>query len=456
MRLPAVPKMAGISALSAARRLRDDPVGLVETLGSECGDLGRFNVGPRQVILVNSPDLVRQVLVGDPDTFGKGRIQRRALRPLMGDSLFTSEGELHRRQRRFAAPAFTPRGTVRHIEAIAALAEQWVDGLDVGSEIEILDQLSDFKLDLAGRLIMSTKLGNRLEFAKAVNGAQDYELRAMRNLLSIPLSVPTPANLRSRRAIKFLRRTIDNAVRERCASNSGGDDVLALLLAARDTGGNPIEKQLLVDEILALTLTASDTPTIALTWTLYYMMTHPETYARLTAEATEVLRGGAVTKENIGSLRYALQVYKESLRLTPVAPILMRTALQETALGGYRIPKGTVVLISPYALHRRTEIYPQPDRFDPERFSPENERKLPKYAFLPFGAGPHMCIGNHFTMLDGQIVLATLAQRVRLELVPGQRIEPTFLINIRPKYGIRAVVRRIDEHVRGDLPKVAK
>jgi cytochrome P450 len=196
------------------------------------------------------------------------------------------------------------------------------------------------------------------------------------------------------------------------------------------------------DEALTLFLGGHETAAKALTWTLYLLMTHPEVYERHRQEVDQALQGRPPTAEDMPRLGYTLQVFKESMRLYPPGSGLIRRAVRDVEVGGYHVPEGQHVGVFIYALHRRPEVFPEPERFDPERFAPERERKLPQCAYMPFGAGPRVCIGNHFALLQGPLVLAALTQRVTFSLVPDQQIVPDFKLTLRPKYGLRAVAHR--------------
>jgi cytochrome P450 len=196
------------------------------------------------------------------------------------------------------------------------------------------------------------------------------------------------------------------------------------------------------DEVLTLFVGGHETTAVTLAWSWYLLAKHPAIYARLQQEADSVLGGRPPTFADLPNLPYAAQVFKETLRLYPAADGITRTALRDVTVGGYQLRKGDIVSVPIYTIHRRPEFYPDPERFDPDRFLPENEKRLPRHAFMPFGAGPRICIGNHFAMMEGQLLLATLAQRVTFDLVPGQHIVPQPLFVIRQKDGCRVIVHR--------------
>jgi cytochrome P450 len=211
-----------------------------------------------------------------------------------------------------------------------------------------------------------------------------------------------------------------------------------MLLHARDEddGSFMTDKQVR-DEAMTIFLAGHETIAVALTWTWYLLAQHPEIYALLRNEVDSVLRGRSPTFADLPNLPYTLQVLKESMRLYPPAYGYARQATQPVTIGEYDLPAGTLVLISPYAMHRRPDYFPNPERFDPTRFTPEAEQRLPRYAYIPFGGGPRICIGNHFALMESHLVLATLAQRVTFDLIPGQHIEPEPIVTLRPKGGIK-------------------
>jgi cytochrome P450 len=282
------------------------------------------------------------------------------------------------------------------------------------------------------------------ELGAAMAVTVEYASHALSVLLPTPYSWPTRRNRRMHRATKLLRNRIQSFIDERRANPSERNDFLSLLLQARDDDGKPMSDQQVMAECLTLFGAGHETTATALAWTWYLLCQHSESYQKVQREVDSVLQGRTPAYADLARLPYCLQVLKEALRLYPPAYAMSRRALREVEVDGYRVPKSWFVLIAPYTLHRRTEYFPDPEQFDPERFTPERERLLPRYAYLPFGAGPRICIGMHFAMMEGHLLLATLAQRVHFSLVPGQSIvpDPIHHLALRPAGQVNVVVKR--------------
>jgi cytochrome P450 len=279
------------------------------------------------------------------------------------------------------------------------------------------------------------------ELGAAMQTALEHVNAAASVPFPLPLSLPLPRHIRTRQALATLRQSIQYMIDERRSRAPEKDDFLSLLLKARDEEGGMSDQQVF-DEALTLFGAGHETTATALTWAWYLLMTHPEVYKHVQQEVDSVLQDRSPHYDDLVHLPYTLKVFKETLRLYPPAFATSRTALCDVEVGRYTMQKGETVLISPYVIHRRPDYFPNPEQFDPERFAPENEKQLPRYAFLPFGAGPRICIGNHFATMEGHLLLATLAQRITFDLVPGQDIVAASKVTIRPKDGVNVVVQR--------------
>jgi cytochrome P450 len=256
----------------------------------------------------------------------------------------------------------------------------------------------------------------------------------------IPEWLPTPGNRLRRAAVRALDEIVLGLIDERRASGEDRGDLLSMLMQARDDAGQGMTDQQLRDEAATLVLAGHETTANALTWTWYLLAQHPEVEARLHAELDVVLGGRPPTVEDLRRLPYTDMVIKESMRLYPPIPSFGRQAVEASEIGGYPVPKGLIILLSPNVMHHDPRWYPEPDLFRPERFSKENEQLLPGYAYLPFSSGPRVCIGNSFAAMEAVLVLATIAQRYRLRLVPGHPVVPQATLTLRPKHGMRMVL----------------
>jgi cytochrome P450 len=442
--LATIPQVRGLPVVGNLPEFRFRRLELYLRIVRECGDIGTYRVGPRTVVLLNAPELAHEVLIEQADAFEKPHVLRVLARPVLGNGLLTSDNAFHRRQRRMVAPAFQHRRIAAYADVMADYAERIQQGWQPGSTVDVSREMMRLTLWIVGKTLFDADvLGEAEELGRALEVA----LRSFNSQLSafvpLPPTWPTPRNRRATRAIQRLDETVYRIIRERRAAGDDRGDLLSMLLqTSYEDDGSFMSDLQVHDEAMTLFLAGHETTANALAWSWYLLAKHHASYARMRQELQTVLGGRTPTYADLQLLPYTLQVLKEAMRLFPPAPAIGREATRDIDLGGHRIPAGTTVIISPYALHRRPDNFPHPERFDPDRWTPENEARLPRHAYLPFGGGPRICIGNHFAMMEGHIVLATLAQRVTFELAGRQRVVPEPLITLRPRFGIRMAVRR--------------
>ncbi len=353
---------------------------------------------------------------------------------LVGNGLLTSLNDFHRRQRRLVAPAFQHRRIGAYADVMADYAErtqaEWRDG----QAIDVAQEMMRLTLWVVGKTLFDADVrGEAGELGQALSTALRFANDRFTAVAAPPLSWPTPRNRQARLALARLDATIYRLIAEWRATGEDRGDLLSMLLQAQDEDdGSFMTDAQVRDEAMTLFLAGHETTANALAWSWYLLAQHPE------ASASRFWR--APTLADLKHLPYTEMVVKESMRLYPPAPMISRQAARPIDLGGYRLPSGALVLISPYTMHRLPNYFPDPQRFDPDRWTPEFERALPRHAYMPFGGGPRICIGNQFALMEGQIILAALAQRVRFELSPGPQIAPEAVITLRPKGGVRMIV----------------
>jgi cytochrome P450 len=438
-----VPRVEELPLMGSMHAYNHDRLTFLLALGRAYGDVARFHFGPFPVLFFNASDLVHGVLVEHAADFDCGVVRRAAFSPVIGNGLFVSEGELHRRQRKAMAPAFQPRHIKSYADTMVGYAEraqaEWADGATLAINREMIH----ITMSVIGKVLFDADVFTEAdELGAAITTAIEHVNYVFSNLVTIPLSWPIPRHQRTRRAVTFLNARIQEMIDERRRGDAERDDFLSILLRTRDEDGNPMSDRQVHDEAVTLFGAGHETTATGLTWAWYLLATHPDVYRRMRDEVDDALHGRSPTYDDLTRLPYTLRVFKETLRLYPPAYATSRFALRDVEIEGYRVPKGTTVFLSPYAIHRRPDYFPDPTRFDPDRFTPEHEAALPRYAYMPFGAGPRICIGNHFALMEGHLLLATLAQRVTFELVPGQHVELDPKVTLRPKGDIAMAVRR--------------
>jgi cytochrome P450 len=423
---------------------RKDRLSLLRRMASE-GDVCGLHFGPFPGILFNKPEHVHSILVEHAYDFDKGLAIHNTFRPVIGDGIFSSEGGFHRRQRKLMSPPFQPRHIASYASIMGHYGEQIQQTWPDDAVIDINRQMTNLTMSIIGKALFDADVFTETdELGAAMTVTTEYVARALSVLFPPPYNWPLPRNRRTHKAVQVLRNRIQRLIDERRNNSIERNDFLSILLQARDEDGKPMSDGQLMAECLTLFGAGHETTATALSWTWYLLCQHPEVYQRVQREVDSVLQGRTPTYDDLSRLPYCLQVFKESMRLYPPAYLLSRRALCEVEIDGYHIPKDRVVLYSPYTLHRREENFPQPGKFDPERFRPEKEKQLPRYAYVPFGAGPRNCIGMYFAMMEGHLLLATLAQRVRFSLVPGQTVvpDPVHHLALRPAGEVKVLVKR--------------
>jgi cytochrome P450 len=423
---------------------RKDRLGLLRRMAHE-GDVCGVHYGPYSGILFNKPEHMHSILVEHAYDFDKGIIIHQLFRPVLGNGVFCSEGDFHRHQRKLMAPSFQPRHIASYADTMGYYGEQiqqtWTDS----AVIDVNEQMTNLTMSIIGKALFDADVFTETdELGAAMTTALAYLTDVTSMLIPLPYSWPTPRSRRTRKAVQVLHRHIRHFIDERRSHPTERNDFVSVLLQARDEDGQPMSDEQVMAECLTLFLAGHETIATALSWTWYLLCQHPEMYQQVQQEVDRVLQGRTPTYADLAHLPYCLQVFKETLRLYPPGYLTARQALHDIEIDGYRVPKGWLVLLAPYTLHRREECFPEPEQFDPERFTPEREKLLPRYAYLPFGAGPRTCIGMHFALMEGQLLLATLAQRVSFALVPDQTIEPDPVhhLTLRPTHAVYVTVKR--------------
>jgi cytochrome P450 len=395
---------------------------MLEQSGATTPRIARVRFGPRSMVLVNSPDLVQEVLIDRAEDFQKGPGLRIVSRPLLGNGLLTSEGGQHRQQRKLVAPAFAHQRVSKYAAVMERHARLALSHWRANDTIDIAQAMMRLTLGIVGETLFDTDLlADADSLGQDITSVQRHAIRQMR----IPFKLPFSSRTEAARA--RLDATIYGMIRQRRASGRDHGDLLSMLLLSQDedTGQHLTDTQVR-DEAMTLFLAGHETTAQALSWCWYLLAQNPEHAERLRSEG----------------MPYALLVVKEAMRLYPPAYAIARSSLRETVIGGFPIRTDEMIIIAPWLLHRDPRFFDDPLRFHPGRF--RNEAQWPRFAYMPFGGGKRICIGNQFALMEAQIVLSTIASEAAFELTSSRPVEPEPLITLRPKGGIHVRVRRSD------------
>lgn len=415
---------ARLSVIQSIRALFGNRIGMLEELGAEIPRIGRASFGRINVVLVNTPELVPEVLIEHVDDYRKGPALRTFARPLLGDGLLVSEGEQHRERRRLVAPAFAHQRVSKYAAVMREHAWAAQTGWKEGQRLDMAEEMMRLTLGIVGRTLFDVDLLDRAETLRR-------DITTLQSSLMLQMRVPfrLPMRRSTRAAVARLNETVYRMIHDRRASGIDKGDLMSMLLLSKDeeTGQHLTDEQVR-DEAMTLFLAGHETTAQAMAWSWYLLAQHPQHFERLRSEG----------------MPFALQVMKESMRLYPPAFMLARSAVRDTSIGGFAVRKDELVFIAPWLLHRDPRNFENPLRFDPDRFLPDREARLPRFAYMPFGGGKRICIGNQFALMEGQIILSTIAAHAGMELVSQRPVGLQPLLTLRPKNGVPVKIHRVD------------
>lgn len=441
-RVPPGPK--GLPFLGLALQVRRDPLRVLTRVAREYGEIARFIVAGQERILINSPDLIEQVLVVQQAKFHKSELTRRVTGRLLGQGLLISEGDFWRRQRRLAQPAFHRSRINEYAAPMVECTESHIGAWRGGETREIAHEMMQLTLTVAVRTLFGTTLpGESQHVGDALAYLMRYQLWRQRSPLRLPENWPTPKNRRAQRELGFLNSLVYRIIDEKRSLHGEGNDLLSLLIDAMDEDGSHMTPQQLRDETMTLFLAGHETTALLLGWTWYLLSQNAAAEARLHEELRGVLAGGTPQVSDLMKLPYLQAVLNETLRLYPPAYIAARTSIDSFSLCGYDFSPGTTVLMSQWVMHRDPRFFEAPEEFRPERWLNGLAGKISSGAYFPFGDGPRRCIGQGFAQLESALVVATIAQHFRFRLVRNQLIEPEPLVTLRFRHGLRMSIERL-------------
>jgi cytochrome P450 len=446
-----VPHLEGHFLVGSLPEVRRDMVGALENGWRTHGDFFRVKLGPVHVYVASHPDIAQAVLIDERQHFSKiyrPNGQPVGLQILLEDGLLTNLDEVSwLSQRRMMQPMFHRKRIAEMGDKMLAAGErmlaQWAT-LSDGTVIEVHHEMMTVTMDIITRTMFSRDvLKDSQKLGQIVTHALHYAMQRTQSIIRLPEGFPTPARVRYARLRKGLDAFIFGMIRERRETGLKHGDLLDMLLEARDeeTGAGMTDRQLR-NEITTIFGAGHETTANALTWTWYLLAQHPEKLQKLQAEVDSVLQGRYPTAGDLPQLPYTLMVFNEALRLYPPAPIVPRMTTEPTTVAGYLVPNHTRVILSISNIQRHPDFWEQPNTFEPERFADDHQKGQHRMAFMPFGGGHRLCIGNHFALMEGQLLLALIAQHYHLKLVAGHPVERQFAVTMRPKYGMKMTLHR--------------
>lgn len=427
-------------------QFRKDPLRGFFQMALDYGDVVRYR-GLWISHQLSHPDHIQHVLQANFGNFRKGRGYN-ILKLSLGEGLLTSEGALWQRQRKMTQPSFQGQQVARFVTTMAenalGMLRRWEEYAAQGEIFDLVPDFMRLTLQIAAQVLFTTNLEADAESIRhTLEIGRDYSVARAWALLPPPLSFPTKRNREYRAALAHIHGIIDRIIAERRSAGARITDLLTMLMEARDETGAPMSDKQLRDEVITLLTAGHETTTLALAWTCYLIATRPEVMERMAAEAA-FLNGRTPAYEDLMKLRYSRMVVEETMRLYPPVWTMSRTAVNDDEIGGIYIPAGSEILIFPYITQRHPKWWPDAETFRPERFAPENSAARPRYAYLPFGAGPRTCIGLNFAMTEILAVLALILQRFRLQLaIDPEKVQPEPSVTLQAKPGVPVRLERI-------------
>jgi cytochrome P450 len=429
--------------------LRENPLQFVQDAADRYGDIVHYRLGGLNGFLLNRPEAIQHVLQDNNRNYSKETFQYAALARVTGQGLLTSDGNAWLSHRRLMQPAFHRQRLAGFgplmVETTHSLLQAWEEPAAQGQVVDVDQAMMRLALEILGKALLGVDLSRQ---APALTGAVlavlDHIVGQVKSPPGIPAFIPTPANRQFRSAMRILER----AVYEIIAAHQGGemkdaDDLLSNLIRAREDGGkSALDSRALRDEVITLLIAGHETVASALTWACCLLAQNPGAAGLMQLELDRVLQGRSPGVEDLPRLDYTRRVFDETLRLYPPAWIITRKCLGADRICGYEIPPGSLMVIGVSAMHHHPAYWPDPQQFVPDRFIPEASAGRPRFAYLPFGGGPRLCIGNSFALTEAPLILAAIFQRYRLELAPGAAVEALPLVTLRPRHGLPMLIKK--------------
>ena len=423
-----------------------DMLGLFTKTAREYGGIAQFKLLNKSYLLVTNPDYVKYILQDNYKNYIRGRSVETG-RVLLGNGLPLIDGDFWLRERRMLQPAFHRERLGKLVNTVTTVIDtfmqDWAGKAKQNQTLDLDDEMMRLTLTAIIKSMFSSPIDDKIPaLSHAFNVASKFMLWRSQQMVQLPLSVPLPRHMEYNRALNILNDTIYPLIVD--GRKQPRDDLLGMMLEMRDADtGEGLSDQQARDEIVTIFFAGHETTAATMAWGFYLLSQHPEIEERIRAELKSVLNGRVPTFADLPKLVYMQQVINEVLRLYPAAYLFAREAIVDDVLDGYRIPASTLIFISPYVGHRDPKYWPEPEQFDPGRFTAGQAASRPRHVYYPFGEGPHVCIGNNFALMEMQLILSMALQRFRLQLVPNHPIALKPEATLRPKYGMKMTVELV-------------
>jgi len=442
--LPQPPGPRGDTLLGSTLDFKESPLQFACYVQKAYGDVARFRVGPSWWVLVSDPKLVHDMMVERANEFQKPAIARRLWEKFLGDGVLTTEGEVWKRQSRLIRPAFRKGRVAAYGDTMVAYTERMMADWSEGEERDLGEEMVALTLEIVAKTLFDTDV--RQGSAKVGEAMKVLNVEMLNHIympVPLPRWWPSKANKRKIKAIQDIEDIVADVVKARRAEGEDRGDLLSMLVFSKDEQGDALSDKEIRDQAMTLFFAGHETTAHALTWAWYLLATNPTVTERLQADIHEVTGGEALTVPLLKQLPYLSRVVDECLRILPSVWVFMKEPIADTELGGYRMPKGTQIMISPYILQHDGRWFPQPETFDPDRFEKERARVIPKGAYVPFSGGSRICAGRNFALMEMRLILGTMLQRLKPEVPADLVPEKEAVLSMQPKDGLPATIRFI-------------
>lgn len=437
-----LPRIPGHWLMGNLYQFNDSSLDFIEEL-AELGDTTEVRFGPFKGYMFNHPEQVREVLITKNKSLQKPFATKQALKHISGENLFSSDGDYWKTQRKLMQPAFHTQRIREYADIMVDYAHQMIASWEDNSNRDLLKEMTDVTMNIVVKTLFDVDITTDTDdLGTAMNTIFHIADQRIKRLINPPQWLPTSENRQLNEALQVVKTRLDKIIAERRGTGEDKGDLLSILIMAQDeeTGLGMTDLQV-YHEVIALFAAGHETTANTLAWTLYLLSQNPDVMQKLQQEVDTILGNRRATMDDLRQLPYTEMVIKESMRLYPTAWAVSRETAESVEIGGYQLPKRAIVLVSPWTVHRDERWWVNPNKFQPQRFSSENEKQIIKFSYFPFGGGPRICIGNAFAMMEAQLVLATIVKHIDFTLDPNQVVEPERVFTLRPKYGLRMHIK---------------